>query len=58
MVSFYVFFMKWFQIDDAVRDKSLSISALLPFHIKKFEEPEVCTPTTVLYLILHFEIYF
>ena len=43
--------MKWFQIDDAVRDKSLSISALPPFHIILFQEPEVCTPTTALYLI-------
>ena len=50
--------MKWFQIDDAVRDKSLSISALSPFHIKKIVEPEVCTLTTVLYLILHFDIHF
>ena len=51
--------MKWFQIDDAVLDKSLSISALPPFHIKKkIEEPEVCTLTTVIYLILHFVIHF
>ena len=59
MVSFYIFSMKWFQIDHAVRDKVTKYFRLstIPF-LKKFQEPEVLTSMTELYLILHFAIYF
>ena len=57
-ILFY-FSMKWFQIDHAVREKVTKYFRLstTPFRIF-FQEPEVCTPTTELYLILHFDIYF
>ena len=50
--------MEWFQIDHAVRDKVTKYFRIstIPFN-KKFQEPEVLTPTTKLYLILHFPIY-
>ena len=42
MVSFYIILMKWFQVDDAVRDKVTKYFRLstIPF-LKKFQEPEI-----------------